>query len=408
MKRGLLAGWIEGMPSRYRALARQQWPLALALGLFLLLQLGALGFGPSAQMGVGLSAVLVVTAVVAPLRPFRAAMVTSLLLVGFAVLMTAVGGHSTLQYSLAGLCGAMAVLAYSVRYLEKAQARLSVVTLIVSLEMSMAPELVRHASDLGDLVRGFLALQLFAGLMVVPSLITGLYFRGADRERDQRTGRKVLAAQQAERMALARELHDVVAHHVTGIVVQSQAARIVAANNPEAVAKALELIEHSGTEALTAMRRLVGTMREGTAPGDSAATQATMDLDSDLRALVDRAGRSGIPARLDAVPGGDVPPEVGRSVLRLVQEALTNSGKHARNITLALVAVYRTESGLRILVTDDGDGGVQEPVGGSGGYGLIGMRERVDLLGGEFSAGPGPHHGWRVEVLLPMQDVEAE
>ncbi|ASO23066.1 Sensor histidine kinase LiaS [Actinoalloteichus hoggarensis] len=400
---------MERVPARYRALLRQQWPLILVLGLLQLGQLGAIGMGAAAQFGVLLSILLVTIAVLAPLRPFRAALAAALLLGGSGIFMAVLGGQTSMQYSFTGLCAAMAILAYAVRYLDKGQARVSVVALIITIEMSLSPEMARNVAGLGDLLQALVALQFLTALMVVPALIAGLYFRGADREREQRTSREIVAAQQAERMALARELHDVVAHHVTGIVVQSQAARIVAANNPEAVAKALELIEHSGTEALTAMRRLVGTMREGSAPdAESAASQATMDLDADLRTLVDRAERSGIPARLDAVPGGDVPPEVGRSVLRLVQEALTNSGKHARNLSLVLVAVYRTATGLRILVTDDGDGGVQDPVGGSGGYGLIGMRERVDLLGGEFSAGPGPHHGWRVEVLLPVQDVEAE
>lgn len=378
----------------------------------MMLQTGAVSSSFGYFIAIPYSFLFILIVALAPLRPFRAAIVASLLVVG-----TVTGGWLFVERSalIVGngpviIAALMALMAYAVRYLANRPARLAIAAIIIALEFGIAAGPLAELRHLGDFIKIMAMVQLLIGLATVPSVLAGLYFRGADRERDQRTEQEIREAQQEERMALARELHDVVAHHVTGIVVQSQAARIVADNDPAAVAKALELIEHSGTEALTAMRRLVGTMREGTRPGEeeSATSQATMNLDADLRALVDRAYRSGIPARLDVVPGGDIPPEVGRSVLRLVQEAITNAGKHARNLTLVSAAVYRISEGLRVVVTDDGDGGVQEPIGGSGGYGLVGMRERVDLLGGEFSAGPGPQFGWRVEIFLPIETEETQ
>jgi signal transduction histidine kinase len=218
----------------------------------------------------------------------------------------------------------------------------------------------------------------------------------------------VTDAQTAERMALARELHDVVAHHVTGIVVQAQAARLMAEQNPQVAVEAMGRIENAGVEALAAMRRLVRSMR-GDAPAGSSefSEQATTDLGADLRKLVERASH-GVPTsmRLDLPP--DLPHEVGRSALRLVQESLTNVGKHASDATEAFVLAEVSGTELHLRVTDNGSGPTRPPPGGSGGYGLVGMRERVALLKGRLSAGRDPDGGWRVEAWLPLAAGEGD
>nr|WP_246381597.1 histidine kinase [Prauserella isguenensis] len=228
-------------------------------------------------------------------------------------------------------------------------------------------------------------------------------------------------------MALARELHDVVAHHVTGIVVQAQAVRIVAEQNPHVVADSLGQIENAGTEALAAMRRLVRSMRgeagdagAGTGEQSGPGEQATTDLDSDLRKLATSAVH-GVPVQLDVdVPPG-LPQEVARSALRIVQEALTNVSKHASGAAAAWVTVRGgngdPESGdgrdqLHIRVADDGGPGDPGPLAAVGGYGLVGMRERVELLGGTLTAGRPRDRdgerddGWVVEAWLPLQGEE--
>ncbi|WP_177220939.1 sensor histidine kinase [Lentzea xinjiangensis] len=234
---------------------------------------------------------------------------------------------------------------------------------------------------LGALVLGFAAVG------------TGLYFRARDTESGRLLAAAVTDAQKEERIALARELHDVVAHHVTGMLVQAQAALEVSDDDPRAAHRLLPGIVRSGTEALGAMRRLVGTLRQGEHD------VATTDLAADVISAVERTRELGFDTRLRIDLPDDVPPELGRSVLRLVQESLTNVHKHAVSPTMIDVEISRTpQNALRVVVTDDGRPG--EP--NQGGYGLVGMRERVDLLGGLFSAGPR-ENGWQVLAELPLE-----
>jgi signal transduction histidine kinase len=250
-------------------------------------------------------------------------------------------------------------------------------------------------------------LGLWLGLLLVVAIATGLYFRSRDRERSQTISVAVTGAQQSERMALARELHDVVAHHVTGIVVQAQAARMVSERDPQIAVRALEKIETSGVEALKAMRFLVASMRGARPAGISEATeQATTDLAADLHTLVEHF--SGPPVELNLQFEGTMPQEVGRSVLRLVQESLTNVGKHALGAKSVQIQVAASNDELHVRVSDDGVARRADPVGGSGGYGLVGMRERVELLGGRFAAGPAQPVGWRVDAWLPVPREQQE
>ncbi|MEU0529445.1 sensor histidine kinase [Amycolatopsis tolypomycina] len=251
-------------------------------------------------------------------------------------------------------------------------------------------------------------LAFAATMMLGISVAIGLMLRSRDAERVTAVQSAVSDAQTAERMALARELHDVVAHHVTGIVVQAQAARMMAERNPQIAVEAMGRIENAGVEALAAMRRLVRSMR-GDAPAGSSefSEQATTDLGADLRKLVEGANHGvATSMHLDLPP--DLPHEVGRSALRLVQESLTNVGKHAAEATEAFVLAEVAGDQLHLRVTDNGRGTTRRPAGGSGGYGLVGMRERVALLKGRLSAGRDPDGGWRVEAWLPLAAGEGD
>lgn len=235
----------------------------------------------------------------------------------------------------------------------------------------------------------------------------GLYLRYRDAARAQQVRAEVMRAQHAERMALARELHDVVAHHVTGIVVQAQAAQQVAPKDPQTAVAALEQIGSSGSEALAAMRRLVRSMRGDLPVGSTEfSEQATVDLGADLRRLVGNSDH-GVATQVDLDVSVDVPQDVARSGLRLVQEALTNVGKHARDATMVTVTVRTEPARLVVRVHDDATVDPDPPVGGSDGYGLVGMRERVAVLRGEFEAGPAPNGGWVVEAWLPLAGDQA-
>lgn len=201
----------------------------------------------------------------------------------------------------------------------------------------------------------------------------------------------------AERARIARELHDVVAHHLSVVVLQAAGAQASAKPAPEALAK----IERSGREALTEMRRLLGVLRDP-AEGEGLAPQPGV---AELAALAEGVRAAGLPVRL-AVEGDHValPTAVDVSAYRIVQEALTNTIKHA-GPARATVTVCRTDELLDIQVADDGDGGT---VLDHGGRGVPGMRQRARLYGGDLQVGPHPDGGFMVHALLPIAAPAAE
>ncbi len=224
----------------------------------------------------------------------------------------------------------------------------------------------------------------------------GLYLRRVDDSQAQQT----LQARQDERLAIARELHDVVAHHVTGIVVQAQAAKMVADTRPDATVTALGAIENAGAEALVAMRRMVGALRED---GAAAPISPAATLD-DLRAIAERTTSLGLPVRLH-VDGNadDLPPELAVSIHRVVREALTNAQRHAVGATLVDVAVVIGGEVVKVIVRDNGHAG--RPSKDRSGFGITGMAERVSALGGRFRAGPLKSGGWQILAELPFTGV---
>jgi signal transduction histidine kinase len=208
-----------------------------------------------------------------------------------------------------------------------------------------------------------------------------------------------------ERERLARDLHDTVAHHVSAIAVRAQAGLATAPTDPAAAAAALELIEAEARRALAEMRAMVRVLRDG--PDHDAARPAPEDLTpnpgiTDLAALARRDGDAGPSVQVRI--SGDVStlaPSVAAALYRLAQEAVTNARRHARHATRIVVDLAADDSAVRLRIDDDGD-----PVGTrpttSPGYGLRGMRERAQLLGGTFEAGPaGGSRGWTVTAVLP-------
>ncbi|MCI2418889.1 histidine kinase [Saccharopolyspora sp. K220] len=407
----------DALDSPIRVLLRRQWPVIAALSILLFLEFARSNGSLIALVVVLLGGlVMSVLAVFAPMRPVEAAMLGSVALVLTALVMRFLGLEAE-----SGLLGpvpisstgaGMLLLTFATRHAEPRRAVRSGVALVAAALFALFVTPLEGGSygDLSDQLQSV----FLGGLLLAISVGTGMYFRARDEERAKSVQAAVSDAQHAERMALARELHDVVAHHVTGIVVQAQAAQLVAAQNPKAATDALARISESGTEALTAMRRLVASMRGAEPAGASEATeQATTNLEADLQALVAAtqrvAGHAGAPTvnlRVDL--GREIPPEVARSALRVVQESLTNAEKHALDASYVQVDVRADLANLYALITDDGTMARRQPVGGSGGYGLVGMRERIELLGGRFRAGPGEHVGWRVEVVLPLAEQTEE
>lgn len=242
--------------------------------------------------------------------------------------------------------------------------------------------------------------SLAFGVAAVVAL--GCYLRVQDR----RQARAMDSVRQAERMELARDLHDFVAHHVTGIVVQANAGLAVRATAPEHIEPILESIQKSGMETLDSMRRLVRVLREvdGTPrrPGE---------LFTELAGMVSgfSGGEDGSDATLSvAAPARSarLAPEVELSVHRVVQESLTNARRHAPGTPVA-VRLDTEDGRLRVEITNAPSAAPPppSPVGGRGGFGMVGLQERVAAVEGQLEAGRTPEGGWRVVGVFPVLDM---
>jgi len=204
-----------------------------------------------------------------------------------------------------------------------------------------------------------------------------------------------------ERLRLARELHDVVAHAMSVIAVQSGVGAHVAASRPQEVGKALAAIEATSRAALEELRRLLGVLRQDSEPQASLTpVPGLADLDS-LLAEVAKVGLA-VRLRVEGTPS-PLPPGVDLSAYRIVQEALTNVVKHAGPARAQVTIGYRDQE-VMVEVIDDGRGAVTPAGDGRAGtgHGLIGMRERVAVFGGDLEVGPRPGGGFRVAARLPL------
>ncbi len=223
----------------------------------------------------------------------------------------------------------------------------------------------------------------------------------AERQRSESENR---AARADERSAIARELHDVVAHHVASMVLRVGVARHVLPGIDPRVAEVLDDVHGTGTTALADLRRLVQVLRDPAGvSGDAAITVIEPGaLPAALGAAVDTARRTGLTVEADIDEAvGKIDAVRGLAVLRLTQEALTNVAKHAGTTARARLRVAVDDGDVSWEVSDDGGAG---PAGGAsleaGGHGLTGMRERVEVLGGVLTAGPAGA-GWLVRTVLP-------
>jgi len=233
--------------------------------------------------------------------------------------------------------------------------------------------------------------------------------RAARLERERDAQAQVAAA--AERARIAREIHDVVAHNVSVMVVQADGAAFALDGSPQRAREALAAISATGRRALAEMRSLLGVLREPAAddgvPGGADPALAPQPGVEDLADLLGQARTAGLPVSL-RVSGDPRPVPAGEAlaVYRVVQESLTNVRKHAGPGATAVVSLDYGEDDLLIRVTDDGAGasavpGLGHPAAGSG-HGLAGMRERVELYGGTARSGPRPGGGYEVVARLPV------
>ncbi|QLY28324.1 sensor histidine kinase [Nocardia huaxiensis] len=251
------------------------------------------------------------------------------------------------------------------------------VTVVVALGMYAA------SAGWGDVFGGSVLLLLLVALAAVFRYRADLWHRQQREIRNQ------------ERVALARELHDIVAHHVSAIAVQAQAGRVVAGLQPEKAAEVLAAIESEASRTLAEMRSMVRVLR-----AEEAVAYAPPPGVADLPALACADARPTVEVSLNGSLTRLAGP-VDAALYRLTQESLTNAVRHARSATRVRIEVRREGDAVRLRVSDDGQiepGPVPEP-----GFGLLGMAERAQLLGGSLAAGPGPEGGWVVEAVLPVE-----
>lgn len=242
--------------------------------------------------------------------------------------------------------------------------------------------MIASSAGLADVFGGTVLLLLVGVLAAVFRYRADLWSRQQREIRNQ------------ERVALARELHDTVAHHVSAIAVQAQAGGVVVGSQPEKAAEVLASIESEASRTLAEMRSMVRVLRD-----DETADYAPQLGVADLPTL----------ARGDATPTVEVSLDgsltqlarpVDAALYRLAQEALTNAVRHARGATCVSIEVRREGDAVRLRVADDGRA---EQAASEPGFGLLGMAERAQLLGGSLTAGPSPEGGWVVEAALPLE-----
>lgn len=222
-----------------------------------------------------------------------------------------------------------------------------------------------------------------------------LVARSAQLEREREAEAARAAAE--ERARIARDMHDVLAHAVSIMVVQAEAGPVVVRSDPDRAEQAFDAIAGAGRDALAQLRRMLGVLKEDQDHG----VRAPQPTIAALPGLVEHVNGTRVDVRL-TVEGAarDLPPDADLAAYRIVQEALTNTVKHAGART-AEVRLRWTDHELEITVTDDGQGNDGEPGWRRGGDGLIGIRERAAACGGTAEAGPLPDGGFRVFARLP-------
>jgi signal transduction histidine kinase len=291
--------------------------------------------------------------------------------VGIVIAMYSVGAHAARRRSLVGLALGLALAAISVT---------------VETGFSIADYSFAGIAAAGPWLAGA---ALRGRRLEAAELAT----RAARLEREREEQARLAVAE--ERARIARELHDVIAHHVTVMTVQAGAVRRLLTPDQERERDTLLGVERTGREALNEMRRLLGMLRATDEPGALAPQPSLRHLDS----LAEQLRDAGLPVevRFEGTPV-ELPLGLDLSAYRIVQEALTNTLKHAGGARARVVVRYR-EREVELEIADDGQGTTN---GTGSGSGLVGMRERAALVGGEVEAGPAADGGYAVRARLPL------
>jgi signal transduction histidine kinase len=375
--------------------------LAVLLGLIDLLLFAADGFAEVPELAPWYVGIPVIVAMVAPLvfrrkSPLWSAYVVLVISIVHAALMLGIGSAAGLAMSI------YSVVVYAGRRQGLVFVGAVVVASTVQLLVEQPEELVVPVLFLAFGIALCWTLGEFVGARRAYDVEVEARLHLLETERDQAT--RIAVAE--ERGRIARELHDVVAHAVSVMVVQADGASYAIRSNPELAQRALQTISETGRGALGELRALLDVLRNDRAEGEPRVPQPDAHAIADL---AERMRAAGVPVELEADELGDLPAGVSLGVYRIVQESLTNTLKHAGRGATASVRVHRTGDLVEVLVSDDGAGRLPQltPAGRGlsvpGGNGLIGMRERAHVYGGTLEVGPAPGGGWQVRAALPVR-----
>ena len=389
---------IKRLRSLYRSLDPVRVDAVFAAVLLVAGVLAAL-FGEDKARGAQLISMVGVTVPVAfrRRRPIAAALTMALAL----LLATALGGAPT---QATGIVALIALVSGAYMLGARTQGRVLAAGTIALIVALAADAIVEESQTVS-------ALLFFTFFVVGLPVAAGQATRSRAQLADELADRAVAleraregeahAAVQEERARIARELHDVVAHDVSVMVVQAAAAKRIVEREPDRAEEAIVSIEGTGREALAEMRRLLGVLRRG----DEDLALAPQPSLSRVDALLARTRAAGLDVALER-SGDDAPLPAGvdLAAYRVVQEALANVVRHA-GAEQATVRLTYDPRAVVVEVVDDGCGAANG--GGKAGHGLIGLRERVDLYGGDFEAGPRAEGGFGVRARLPVAGVAA-
>jgi signal transduction histidine kinase len=359
---------------------------------------------PSANMWLGY--VMAVAVLFRRRWPLWSMAVISLAALGQVILFAP--PYDPLPYDLAVLVGMYSAVKYSKRGIGVVLAAATVATGIVI-------ELVRHPEQ-DTFALGVFFVGVCGGVFLMAytlrvrlRYVLSLEERAETLERERHHLARIAVAD--ERAAIARELHDVVAHSLAVMIVQADGGRYAFEADPAQARAALETVAATGRDALEDMRRLVGVLR-GSEPDEPEPPDRAVAVDrrreglGHLHQLVDRATSAGLDVDVCVDgPVADLPQAVELAVYRLAQEALTNVIRHAGARARVDLRVLVTAGDVTLSVVDDGGGAAPAPSRAGGvGHGLVGMRERVAVHGGTLDAGPG-ERGWAVRASIPVARV---
>jgi signal transduction histidine kinase len=348
---------------------------------------------PTMPLGLTIAAALVITLDLLARRQFPFGALAATAIIASAV--SFIDGR-LVPYSAAVF---LTVIAASFLFGQLADRRQAIAGLVI---LTAATAIVTRNDPDGALGDGIFTTLLFSVVWLAGFVFASK--REEAREAAERATRLELereaearAAVAEERARIARELHDVVGHSVSVMTVQASGVRRLLKPEQEREREALLVVEQTGREALAEMRRLVGVLRR---PEEAPALAPQPSLEY-VEKLVDQAREAGLPIEL-RIEGDarQLPTSLDLTAYRLVQEGLTNAIKHA-NATRAEVVVRYGDGEVELLVSDDGTGFSDGDVD-SGGHGLVGMRERVAVFGGELEAGPRPNGGYALRARLPL------